>query len=766
MRAQIAHGGGLIQLMPSGSTRSAWITSIEGSPVDVTWLSNDGARWPRADVEEMLTGKEQIELTDSKSISAKEGGPAPTGDDEDEASMVENDVTEYDVDFSNVFNLLYPPQAVRSQIQKRTQITLLKEVCRKMRMVFNDKFEALAREKEDVISAVQALNNRIYEILGELQVEEKVYAPTLSDTEVPDSAVTVRDDELERRPYISEATLQKRRQEEEERRNRELQNSKEDAKGRALIDMMNGSLEIKRDVFAEASALQRPEWMGQIPLDLMTDAQRKEVEDFDEKFRLLQEEQNKYKKSLEIELKRLRSDIKDKLKEFNDKVERLAKVRLLTEREILSQELYMSRLALSMANQDQLRKSFIQIENNISRAESILQEKQDGIFKFEDTVNNAKVAKEHLEVEAARLLTNFPRDIKNKCGENFDHETIKKLKYFFTYRQNADREDGMDETDGTQSASNTFGFSASGTKKSSSMRSSRSKGFKRSRAKTRLHGKSRSQQNKSKLGASKAGASAKASQGGSSSRLGPMQEAALAMQEAQEELPSAIVRDPFYGVFLKQDREARLQQQAQPSTEYLDIPDDLDLKREYWAHLNELRSAHIQKQIESAAATMSFNALNKKLDELRVEESFLRQNLDALRLTRDEIVRNIHVTETDLQCLVAIRQGQDEVDKDVVVTDYSGSLLLPVAVVNKYNSRVMELGRDKIGVLTRIKQFRRKINTLNWEARHAELESHHINEYLTDLQLFRVTRNMQQLIRDGELEQEKQTVRAKNKMIF
>jgi hypothetical protein len=349
--------------------------------------------------------------------------------------------------------------------------------------------------------------------------------------------------------------------------------------------------------------------------------------------------------------------------------------------------------------------------------------------------------------EEKGLVKTFPRDIKARCDENFDPEMIKILTEFFKSRSNGYGGDGTDGMDMTGSEMNTFGFSASGTKRSSSaLRSSRSKGaFKRSRNKTKAHTKSRSQQNKSKLG-SKMGAS----KGGTGSRLGPMQEAALAMKEAQEELPSITLSDPFYGIFLRQEREARHLQQMQPSTDFLDIPDDLDFKREYWAHLNELRSAHIQKQIEFSASTTAYNALKKKLDELLVEEVVLTQNVKMLHTTRDEIVKNIEMSDKNLQCVVAIRQGQDEVDKDVVVTDYSDSILIPVHVVNKYNARIKELGHDKIGVLSRIKQFRRKINLLNWEAKHTELEAHHINEYLTDLQLFRVTRNMQQLIREGE----------------
>jgi hypothetical protein len=49
------------------------------------------------------------------------------------------------------------------------------------------------------------------------------------------------------------------------------------------------------------------------------------------------------------------------------------------------------------------------------------------------------------------------------------------------------------------------------------------------------------------------------------------------------------------------------------------------------------------------------------------------------------------------------------------VTNYSDALLLPIEVISKYNMRIKELGREKIAVLSKIKQFRRKINLIDWQ---------------------------------------------------
>jgi hypothetical protein len=96
-------------------------------------------------------------------------------------------------------------------------------------------------------------------------------------------------------------------------------------------------------------------------------------------------------------------------------------------------------------------------------------------------------------------------------------------------------------------------------------------------------------------------------------------------------------------------------------------------------------------------------------------------------------------------------EGQDEVDKDAIVTDYSDAMLLPISVMTKFNNRIKELNKDKIAVLSKIMNFRRKINLVKWEAEHLFKRAQHCEEYFTDLQLFRVTRALQKILREGKL---------------
>ena len=83
--------------------------------------------------------------------------------------------------------------------------------------------------------------------------------------------------------------------EDEARRKREAEADTEDVKGRALDEMMHGTLEVKRDVLADVSAMAKPAWMEELSPSEMNESQLKEYEAFEAKIKTMQEEQLKYR---------------------------------------------------------------------------------------------------------------------------------------------------------------------------------------------------------------------------------------------------------------------------------------------------------------------------------------------------------------------------------------------------------------------------------------------------------------------------------------
>lgn len=685
--------GGVVCTLPNGKKRVTWSKSVAGFPETTSWIALEGARWPCEDIVEMLEERKRRELEgDVKEVE---------GDGEEEDALnIEDDEEEEeldsrkDFDESDVFNLLYPPQAVRTIVQKKTQIALLKEIQRIIRSKFNDHFEKLVSEKEDVLSGLESRNSRMRIILKELKKEEEpgeILDYTLNNEEIKGSTITVIEKEINARPYESEKERQIRLAEEEERRRKDAEKDADNTFGRALDDMMNGVLSVKKDVLSD-EAMVKPAWMDELDPKDMTELQLKELEEWDEKVAKHEEEQALYRKSLETEYKKLKQEATEAVAAFDTKMAEMAKIKAAAQKELLSQELYISHLSLSMSKRDGWWNSLKKTEEVLERKRGDRNLLKSKIDAFGVQVDNVKEKMQAAQEEEKTMDKGFNRNLQDLTGQTYDIDSLKVFKTLFRIRKFPKSEDLLEASmDGSQTGS---------------------------KAKSLDNGE----------------VGGEASIGGDMSQM-------------------LNANDPFYAS-IKAKEQKRLADLAQiPILVTLDkdsdIPDAFSCDEVTWESLQELHIARVEKEIEAKTFALEYNKLREVLDQLNGEDKQLRVSINELKSSREETRRYISEIDNDITIVACLRQGNDEVDKNAVVTDYTDSLLLPAEVVNKFNARVKEHGKEKIGVLSRIKQFRRKINIIDWNAQHLTLQAHHFEEYFTDLQLLRVTRSLQSVIREG-----------------
>ena len=738
--------GGRIDRTPGGNWRTSWGASLHSSPVMISWLMNDGTHWATENAVERIIeaekaaataaeGKEKGDGKDDKKKKVKTDGPESHGDDDDENSQTSGEIvhSQTEIDVKNMFNLLYAPQTVRTPIQKRIQIILLKEVLRRVKANFNKHFDVLYHEKEDVVAAIKAKNARIQEIIGELELENEapVIDPKWTNIEIRDSAINVDDSEIKSRPYETEAMRKERLRLEEERR-RAAANEDDDGRQRALQDMMNGTLEVKRDVLAEASNMVRPEWMDELDPALMTDAQKKEIEEFDERYQALQEEKAAYRKSLELEMKRLRMEIQDSKKSFDEKVASMERIKMMVSREILAQELYISRLALSMVKREQAWNYLKSTEAEIEENRKLRHEISTKIERVAAAVENSKNILQAVQDEEKNMDRSFKRDLQTLSNMVFDQDTLKTFTNLFRMRTYHDS--GRDDM--SEAAISMAGRGSKGPMK-------RRLSLKRSFGASGANEKSTYSRHRGSKGSS------------GKEGMGLMQQAAqeLKNQTATKAAARVSSKDPFYAQIMGREKELRLQEnnipQMSPLNIDMDCPEGFVVDPFVWSKLQELRLARIAKEIEGKRQHTAYTELKKKLDEITMQEDIIIAQSDELKRRREDILARLQELAEDLDIVVTLKQGQDEVQRGAVVTDYSNAKLIPSSIIKKYNVRINELGKEKINVLSRIKLFRRKMNLVDWEVKHLRLEAWHLEEYFTDSQLFRVTRDLQKIIKGG-----------------
>jgi WD40 repeat protein len=685
--------GGVVCTLPNGKKRVTWSKSVAGFPETTSWIALEGARWPCEDIVDMLEERKRRELEgDVKEV--------PEDGEEEDNLNIEDDEEEEDVDAkrdfdeSDVFNLLYPPQAVRTIVQKKTQIALLQEIQRIIRSKFNDHFEKLVSEKDDVLTGLESRNARMRIILKELKKEEEsgdIVDYTWNNEEIKGSTITVIEKEINARPYESEKERLVRLAEEEERRKKDAEKDADNTFGRALEDMMNGVLSVKKDVLSD-EAMVKPAWMDELDPKDMTELQLKELEEWDEKVVKHEEEQALYRKSLETEYKKLKQEAVDAVDAFDTKMAEMAKIKAASQKELLSQELYISQLSLSMSRRDGWWNSLKKTEELLESKRgdrNLLKSKIDAFGVQVDTVKDKMQAAQE---EEKTMDKGFNRNLQDLTGHTYDIDSLKVFKALFRIRKYPKSEELLE-------------------------------------------------------------ASMDGSQVGSKTALGDNGEVVGEASVGGEVSLALNANDPFY-TSIKAKEQKRLTDLAQiPILMSLDkdsdIPDAFSCDEITWESLQQLHLARVEKEIEAKTFALEYNKLREVLDQLNGEDKQLRVSINELKSSREETRGYLSEIDNDITIVACLRQGNDEVDKNAVVTDYTDSLLLPADVVHKFNARVKEHGKEKIGVLSRIKQFRRKINIIDWNAQHLTLQAHHFEEYFTDLQLLRVTRSLQSVIREG-----------------
>ncbi len=454
-------------------------------------------------------------------------------------------------------------------------------------------------------------------------------------------------------------------------------------------------------------------------------------------------------------MKKLKGEVADTCRAFDDRLEDLAKLKVLVSREILCHESYVSRLAVNMAQTDRSWTLFKKTEGQLS-----VLRKERGALRTRLERFNAQLEEQRhqvgaLEEEGRQMEKSFKRDLQNLCNNSFDQDKLKTFTQLYRQRvyprsvydeSAADNFGEQSEIDVSASVSNKRGRSSS-------------KGGKHSRSqkKSNLSGSNANDgaKNRNKLKASK-NVSTGGNNGGKDGALGPMQQAAQALRSSEEAENKGALneKDPFLEALLLKEKRKRLQEAQIPllvaQNMELDCPEGFDVDQFCWSKLQELRSARIEKEIEAKMLAIDLEEFRHKVELVELQEQAATSSINDLKAVRSSSVDEMRRLESDLVTVVSLRQGQDEVDRDAVVTDYSDALLLPVEVIAKYNARIRELGKEKIGILSKIKQFRRKINLIDWEAFHHGLEAKHYESYLTDLQLFRVTRELQKIIREAQ----------------
>jgi hypothetical protein len=186
-----------------------------------------------------------------------------------------------------------------------------------------------------------------------------------------------------------------------------------------------------------------------------------------------------------------------------------------------------------------------------------------------------------------------------------------------------------------------------------------------------------------------------------------------------------------------------------PLNQATELPDGLSV--DVWNKLVEIRDKKIAAELEVYHTGRLFKEMHSLVQNVLEESDNIKvatqKAMDDLTLFVDHKFRNTY----DVEMLIGFKQGQVEVPQAPIVTNYADAVLLHRSVVEALNDQVRYLGKQKVDALTEMKEYRKGIHALEWENKMHDFQAEDLIIRSRDIQLLRVTKEMQEFLRSGDI---------------
>lgn len=596
--------------------------------------------------------------------------------------------------------LLYEPFEMLTNSRRRLQIHLLQSLASEYRFAFNELFAGCLKEKKGVVAEIKEKLAKIRGILAELQVDEHVPDVNLHEMEEAESVLKVKDHEISVEKWISpeeKAAIAEAEAKEAERVRLLREN---DAGQRALMQMMGGTLKTKKDLSALEITLDREPWMD-MDFEDMTDVQKQAMQEFEIKEKALQEEQDKYKKQLDADLKRTRQEILECQQTFEATLKELHHQRFEHDAKSFCQDLYCVRLQLALLQSVEDSHVLKQLMQDLHDSQTKLGTQDKSLDHFREQYHVARERQDE-KIRHDREIGLAQHFRAQFASSGLENDAIGALLQLFRRRKGADQK-GQTQGARKSNAANPHRESLASTPGGSGSGTNRESGGDR---------------------------------------------ASFGIDESASGDPFDLVSvgDPYADLGTNGDGAGADTVQDDDNAD--DMPEGVD--EASFRHMLQLRKEKIKFEAEVAKGNAILHEMSGLLAHLQQERDDAQADYDRLQL---ELAEHKHLMDRelfDIEILFKLKQGQVEVPQAAVVTDYSDAVVIDKEVVESRNRRILQLGKEKVGTLDTTKEFRKKLNLIHWEYKMLSSQTSDLEERTKDVHMLRVTKGLQSLLKGGE----------------
>ncbi|KAM7385486.1 hypothetical protein PAMP_001568 [Pampus punctatissimus] len=311
---------------------------------------------------------------------------------------------------------LYNQFSLQTTEQRINQIILLQDTVYRVKTAFNTEFDAVHRQKVQELSRIRDRNKQIREIMAELEMNEKLWEPNVKNSEWPERLFTVDDSEIKAEKYlIPEQKIEVEIKKLEEQRR--LTAKGDDSREKALDDMMDGVLEVKKEGFLKVE-IPPPEFVLTKPDIQWSEEEKKVYKEYEKKSKELSAEKEKYKKSLETEMKKLQASTKDATEKFDETLKKLFEKKINCEMAIYQEELKITYLVYSVHMEEVMRNRELELKLKLEKMLAYKDEIEEEVKKherevelFHETYDSILAEDKVLDKEFRKEFFDVPRHV-------------------------------------------------------------------------------------------------------------------------------------------------------------------------------------------------------------------------------------------------------------------------------------------------------------------------------------------------------------------
>nr|XP_020456113.1 cilia- and flagella-associated protein 43 [Monopterus albus] len=319
--------------------------------------------------------------------------------------------------YSNPY--VYDQFSLQTTEQRINQIILLQDVIYRIKTAFNTEFEAVHRKKVQELNHVRDRNRQIREIMLELDMDKKLWEPSLTDSEWPERMLTVDDSEIKAEKHL---TLEQKREEERKmlEAQRHLAAKGENFRERALTDMMDGVLEVKKGDILKME-IPPPDFVLTKPDIQWSEEEKKAYKEFEKKTKTLNEEKEKYKKLLEPEMKRLLVSTRSATEKFDDILTKLFEKKMKCEIAISQEELRITYLVYSVLIEEEMRNRELELKLKLEKTLAYKDEIGEEVKRHEEELELSHKNYDSIVAEDKVLDKEFRKEFFDVPAHVVDH---------------------------------------------------------------------------------------------------------------------------------------------------------------------------------------------------------------------------------------------------------------------------------------------------------------------------------------------------------